>query len=580
MRTPKRLERSLGTGRSIVPVFTLLLSLAGLTMAAGRPPASASSDVEKLLKSARRAEMPGGKPRGRPSDAVRVATTNDGYLRTLVALPGQHFPVPSAIRGNPAAIAQSFLAEHRAAFGISHRTLELLCKTVNTRAQRSHVLLAQSFAGIPVFAAETIVQLNREGGVEYVSSDVMTDGQAQEFANAWLAPVITEIEAADMAIATLERENPALQFRAEPATLMIYQPSVVGDTGPARLVWHTEVTSTPDGGVAERVLVDALRGNVVLRVSLVHPSLYRVVYDCHNSDSCLRHRTEGMGISGVTDVDKVYDHLGDAYRFYRDFHGRDSIDNAGMVLEAMLRACYAGERCPWPNAQWVGSPYNYFVFGAGFVADDAVAHEFTHAVTAYESGLLYLNESGAINESFSDMWGEWVDQTNGRGNDSNDVKWLIGEDLPSGAGRNMKDPSAYPYNDPDRKGSANWHRLPPGVTPDRNNDFGYLHSNCGVNNKLCYLLTEGTGDEAFNGYRITGMGIPKVAALYYEVQTRPLLTPGADYDDLYHALVQAARNLPDWTAADQENLENACRAVEIAETSPAHGTSVEAGAEP
>jgi len=63
------------------------------------------------------------------------------------------------------------------------------------------------------------------------------------------------------------------------------------------------------------------------------------------------------------------------------------------------------------------------------IADDIIDHEITHGVTDYESDLIYLNESDAINESFSDMWGEWIDQLNGRDNDSNEVKCLIGEDM-------------------------------------------------------------------------------------------------------------------------------------------------------
>ena len=72
------------------------------------------------------------------------------------------------------------------------------------------------------------------------------------------------------------------------------------------------------------------------------------------------------------------------------------------------------------------------VYGDGYgfpLADDVVAHELTHGVTQHESNLFYYYQSGAINESFSDLWGEYYDQTNGKGTDTAGVKWQIGEDI-------------------------------------------------------------------------------------------------------------------------------------------------------
>jgi len=565
----------------VLPAFTLLVALASLAMAAGHPQAAASSDVDQLLKSARRTEMPAGKQPGQ-AETVRTRKTKGGYLRTLAAPPAQDFPAPVAAPGNLEAVARSFLEAHRQAFGTSHKAFDLTPQTVRTLGRRTHVRFAQRLADIPVFVGEIVMQLNAAGGVEFVSNDIMTDDEAQDFESTWSAPVITDLEAADTARATLGQGNPGLQFQAEPATLMIYQPSIVGNAGPARLVWHTRVTSTPQPWVAERVLVDAVSGDIALRVSLGSDFLCRRIYDTDSSLQGYLRRAEGNPPYWIVpDVDCVYDALGSAYEFYRLYFGRDSIDNAGLCLEAFVRVCWPGpdEICPWPNARWIGGGANQFAFGAGFYADDVVAHEFTHGVIEFEGGLLSVNESGAIAESLCDSEGEFCDQTNGIGNDAEEVKWLQGEDLPGGAVRNMKNPPAYPYNHPDRKGSPNWRSLPFGAVPTRENDYGYVHSNCGVNNKLCYLLTDGTGENTFNGYRITGMGIGRVAALYYQVITGDLLPVAADYGDLYFALLRAAENLQ-WTWAESQNLENACRAVEIAETFWGNGTTVEVETEP
>jgi Zn-dependent metalloprotease len=85
------------------------------------------------------------------------------------------------------------------------------------------------------------------------------------------------------------------------------------------------------------------------------------------------------------------------------------------------------------------------VFGDGFAsADDVTAHELTHAVTQYSANLFYYMQSGALNESFSDIFGESVDLTNGQGTDTAVVRWLIGEDLPGiGAIRNMMNPLQF-----------------------------------------------------------------------------------------------------------------------------------------
>ena len=69
--------------------------------------------------------------------------------------------------------------------------------------------------------------------------------------------------------------------------------------------------------------------------------------------------------------------------------------------------------------------------GCFIVVDDVVAHEMTHGVTEYESNLIYSYQSGAINESFSDIWGEFVDLTNGKGNE--DIScWYMGEEVAAG----------------------------------------------------------------------------------------------------------------------------------------------------
>ena len=146
------------------------------------------------------------------------------------------------------------------------------------------------------------------------------------------------------------------------------------------------------------------------------------------------------------------------------------------------------------------------------------------------------------------MWGEWVDQGNGAGLDGPTYNWLVGEDLPIGAFRNMANPPAF--SDPDRMGSPLYSAYIA--------DEGSVHLNSGIGNKLCYLLTVGG---SFNGRTVSPFGVHRTADLFYECQAN-LLTGASDYSDLYALLVQAASNLS-FTQEEVNNLIEACLAVEL-----------------
>ena len=122
-----------------------------------------------------------------------------------------------------------------------------------------------------------------------------------------------------------------------------------------------------------------------------------------------------------------------------------------------------------------------------------VAHELTHGVTQYESNLVYYYQSGAINESLSDVFGELIDLEHpATGTDTAANRWLMGEDLPIGAIRDMENPPTF--GDPDRMELADYFHTAA-------SDNGGVHINSGVNNKAAFLMTDGG---TFNGQTITG----------------------------------------------------------------------------
>ena len=116
------------------------------------------------------------------------------------------------------------------------------------------------------------------------------------------------------------------------------------------------------------------------------------------------------------DVEPAFAFAGETYDFYFTRFGRDSLDGAGLPLKSTVDYCDPSDACPLQNAFWDGAQMAY---GDGFAsADDVVGHELTHGVTEFSSHLFYYFQSGAINESLSDVFGEFVDQTNGVGDDT------------------------------------------------------------------------------------------------------------------------------------------------------------------
>jgi Zn-dependent metalloprotease len=255
-------------------------------------------------------------------------------------------------------------------------------------------------------------------------------------------------------------------------------------------------------------------------------------------------------------VDAAHKYAIGTYALYIGKHNRNSIDNAGMIIKSTVHYSSGYNNAFWDGTQAV------FGDGSGWpLADDVVAHELTHGVTERESNLYYYYQSGAINESLSDLWGEYYDQTNGQGTDTADVKWLVSEDIaPGGTGaiRSMSDPTLY--GDPDRMSHGYYY--------SGDGDNGGVHYNSAINNKAVYLMVDGG---TFNGKTVTALGWDKTAAIYYEVNTN-LLSSGSDYSDLYYALQEACKDLTgqyEITSGDCDQIKNALDAVEM--SAPAYG---------
>lgn len=220
------------------------------------------------------------------------------------------------------------------------------------------------------------------------------------------------------------------------------------------------------------------------------------------------------------------------YAFYKDKYNRNSYNNAGAIMKS-----YVHYSTNYVNAFWDGSRMTY---GDGdlsqgyrpLVSLDICGHEITHGVTTYEANLTYSNESGALNESFSDIFGECIENYASGSND-----WMMGCDIgvsSCGAFRNMMNPNLY--SDPDTYKGDFWYT--------GTSDNGGVHINSGVMNKWFYILSvgeSGTNDTEY-GYNVSGISMDKAAAIAYRNLT-VYLTASSNYAAAREGAIISATDL-------------------------------------
>ncbi|MBN2682622.1 MAG: M4 family metallopeptidase [Bacteroidales bacterium] len=221
------------------------------------------------------------------------------------------------------------------------------------------------------------------------------------------------------------------------------------------------------------------------------------------------------------------------YDYYYLVHGRNSINGAGLALKSYVHFNLMDLGYPSNvNAFWDGYRMSYGDGSSSYTpltTIDISAHEITHGLTSYTANLIYSNESGALNEAFSDIFGTTVEfyGREGAGN------WLIGEDIGS-AFRSLQNPNAYGL--PDTYLGANW------VTGTGDN--GGVHTNCGALMYWYYLICEGgsgTNDNS-DSYSVTGIGMEKAGAITFRLLT-VYLTESSQYADARFYAIQSAIDL-------------------------------------
>jgi Zn-dependent metalloprotease len=245
------------------------------------------------------------------------------------------------------------------------------------------------------------------------------------------------------------------------------------------------------------------------------------------------------------------------YDYYFNVHNRNSLDNNGFKLVS-----YVHFDQDFANAFWDGQEMTYGdgdggTFDSPLTTIDIAGHEITHGLTENTANLVYEYESGALNESFSDIFGVTIDNF-GNGTTGNAL-WRIGEQCTSSGNgiRLMSNPSAF--GDPDTFEGTNW-------VAQGGADNGGVHSNSGVQNFWYYLMCSGGTGTNDNGdtYNLTAMQMADAADIAYRNLTVYLGANSTFADSRFYS-IQSAIDLFGGCSPEVIKTTNAWHAVGVGE---------------
>ena len=397
-----------------------------------------------------------------------------------------------------------------------------------------------------------------------------------------------------------EIDQPANPLQSEyyPKGHLAYLPDYFNGTATLTLTHVFNIYASQPLG-RELVFVNAVDGNITFNENLIHTGgdskgtavtaysdTQQIVTDSMPNFFTLRDSTRGtavvtlnslaqrnyLGAVDFVDSNNFWSnvnankdeyatdaHWGTAetYDYLLNVHNRNSIDNNGFPLVSFVH--YDQN---YANAFWNGTVMTY---GDGnstsslsnpLVSIDIVAHEITHGLTDNTSDLIYANESGALNESFSDIFGTALEFHS----KPTTANWSIGEEI-GGAIRSMMDPNIYGH--PDTYEGQSW-RQTKGCIPTGNNDRCGVHSNSGVQNHWFYLLSVGGSgvNDATDSFNVAGIGMAKAEKIAFRNLT-VYLSPSSDHDEARFYAIKSAIDLYGACSPEVESTTNAWQAVGV-----------------
>jgi Zn-dependent metalloprotease len=273
----------------------------------------------------------------------------------------------------------------------------------------------------------------------------------------------------------------------------------------------------------------------------------RTIYDMTNQTNLPGRLVRGEGDPDSTDVavNEAYQYAGNTYDFYMKAYQRSSVDGKGLRLDSSVHYGQDFDNAFWDGQQMVYGDGDRQIFDRFTKCLDVIGHELTHGVTQYTAGLTYQGQSGALNESMSDVFGSLVKQMT-LGQTADQADWLIGAGLllPSigPALRSMKAPgTAYDSpllggKDPQPADMADY--------LDTNEDNGGVHINSGIPNHAFYLTAMQIGGNAWE----------KAGKIWYVTLTQ-MLQPNSDFQDAANKTYGVAGELYGVGSAEQQAVQ-------------------------
>lgn len=474
---------------------------------------------------------------------------------------------------NKSEIALAYIKANSNKFKLSksetEESFEIVEEIADENTGTHHFKLEQVYNGIPLFAGGQTISLDENNNVtSYFGKVVPNLDEKNLDAKAAIsedAAIEITKDAIAKKIGTVEKYDGELE-----AKQYIYEHH--GEFHNTYLV--TASTTEPEVGFWH-YFIDVTDGNVVDSYNAAHnvtafgvgvfgakqkfkASLLDGLYGLHD-------QTRGLGVltfdndrndALVTSVSKMFNdgaavdahaNAQKTYDYFLKTFNRNSVDDNGQRL---LSRVHVGEN--WNNASWNGTYMSYgdgdgIRFNSLAGGLDVAAHEMTHGVIQHSANLIYRNESGALNESFADIFGAMVDRDD----------WIIGEDIMADGTlglRSMEDPAVLIENRTQEPYPDHWSKRYEGTL-----DNGGVHINSSINNKAAYLVSE--GGEHY-GVTVEGVGREQTEQIYYRALTH-YLTRSSDFNMMREAAIQAATDLYGANSAAVEAVKQAYNAVGV-----------------
>ncbi|MDQ3019176.1 MAG: thrombospondin type 3 repeat-containing protein [Bacteroidota bacterium] len=431
-------------------------------------------------------------------------------------------PYTNPDNNEPVSNSIAFINDFSKFYRIEDPSTQLFLQRLDQTNNITHIFFGQKFKNIPVFAAQLAIHSRKD-------TILITNGSyLPDISSLPDSALVTKQQATDILkklsdcsdnVSINEPKlyyfNPSLFMNKE--ELKMYN---LKDT--TFLTWKMNSTCVPE---PKTYFIDAITGAQIFSIDLIynHNSSkdflirtannttrnfftfcgYPGATDWFNASAQLPGvNPDGEGFTAFNSLHNIYDY------FFNNFHrhgwnGNDS--RFWLTLDDNISSM--------DNAHFSGQCGD-FVFGNNMATLDIIAHEITHAVTNTTSNLVYSNQPGALNESYSDVFAMLID-----------LNTLIGEGTAIGAIRSMSNPPAFGQ---------------PDVIPNfimTTADNGGVHINSGIPNKVAFLIARGG---THNGITVSGIGDNKTGQLYYFVLTS-LLTSNSNFSDAANLTIIGAR---------------------------------------